>query len=703
MLTVDLVVHGDASVRIRRRAWFKNRRIIAKLCEDLSRERQALLEGLGADTVYEMRKHVPLMHGELTAYRSSMHGIASTLTVISGQATAIHSVSLGIDQRLQTLEQAFSQGQLLCIANSTMPLALESLEGRSNARSSTTSFTRPPIGKAQSRLCTSASDDVQSASVSETTICPMSSVARHAAPASLRELSLSFLPAAYTNCDPTPNLVSFCDIRINRTQRARVIDLGMFYHQASQLGHTHRQWTSITLRVKVTKDSKYWNMRKVRNCGLDPVTSYSLPTSLLKMLEEALVSQKNIGAGSCLSVNLDSESDLPRHSLVLARYLEPSSQVRRCLLQITSWTRHMKCPWYDEQDLVHQPLNKGRPTNWFIAFLDSRWVMETRFGSDLRQIHADLYVLQVMHCLRAVPGIASFKGVVLDERGIVSAFLSDLPSKGKLCRNWTYDIDGRRLDSWKRREKWCKQVVQAVAQIHEATFVVGNMCKTPDLGIAIDANDDAVLYGAFARDFVYDELHVGSLPPEYWHSVSHGCRVEACPQSDIYQLGLALWALASSRSSISASRSWFCKSAGCTAAVSATCTEPHADPVQLQFPSEDTPQYMRHIISACRAENPEERPAAWQLLEMFPTEAGQSVSGVAAVDAEQHLTRPEACFEKFGQFFSVCDICNVSTGPRKYYCEVCSMGNYDVCQGCLDSGKHCQDTHHLLAEHFYGT
>lgn len=74
-----------------------------------------------------------------------------------------------------------------------------------------------------------------------------------------------------------------------------------------------------------------------------------------------------------------------------------------------------------------------RPNNFFIAYLQSRWVLEYRFGSDKPHIDAHVYILEVLHCLRGAPGINPFIGVVLDDdSGIINGFLCELPAKGKL-------------------------------------------------------------------------------------------------------------------------------------------------------------------------------------------------------------------------------------------------------------------------------
>ena len=587
-----------------------------------------------------------------------------------------------------------------------MPPALGFSDIHHKTRRHTTSIVRPLVGVKHDSIEASGDDnDSHTTFALQTSPFRTESMAAPAAPAGLLESSPSYVLETYTTCDSTPNLVSLSDVQVSSTQRARVQDLEIFYHRTSRVELGCRRWIRITLRMTVTRQSRYWKMNKVRAHTLvNRPQAYNLPNSLFKLLEEGLESQTSIDMDSLFSVVLDGMPRPGRHALVLTKYWWPPCQVVRCLQEITSWTYHMGCPRYLEQDVIHQPLNKGKPSNCFIAFLDSKWVMETRFGSDLERVHAELYVLQMMHCLQGKPGIASLIGVVLDRHGLVSAFLSELPANGRLCRAWIDAIDSSQSVAWHRREKWCKQVVKAVADIHKAGFVNGSCCTGPDLGLAIDADDNAVFYGRFQRDSLYDGMCAVSLPSEYWQTVLHGSLFAASPQTDIYQLGLILWGLASSRPGGAPTRSWLCKHAGCTALLSSVCTEPHADPIQLPPPSEDTPEYLKLIIAACRAENPDKRPAAWELMGMFPSAASTTgtVTGETPHGAKRHLTRPEECFEKFGQMF-LCDICGLVPSPRRLHCEVCSMGNFDVCRRCFDSGAHCQDPQHLLTEYLYGT
>ena len=142
--------------------------------------------------------------------------------------------------------------------------------------------------------------------------------------------------------------------------------------------------------------------------------------------------------------------------------------------------------------------------------------------------------------------------------------------------------------SWERREAWCKQIVQGVAEMHSRNFVAGYFGEKPCAGVAVDADDNAVLYGRFRTTFTYTSDPLGIPPPEYCESAISGDSFEALFHTDIYQLGLLLWRIAANANAVLRSR--FCKIAGCPKTADSVCTEPHADPVRLPSPGEDVPQ-----------------------------------------------------------------------------------------------------------------
>jgi hypothetical protein len=274
---------------------------------------------------------------------------------------------------------------------------------------------------------------------------------------------------------------------------------------------------------------------------------------------------------------------------------------------------HYNCPRYSERELIQRPGQRHRPNGRFIAYLQSRWVLECRFGSNKSRIDTDLYVLRVLHCLRGAPSMNPFVGVVFDEGGgIINAYLCELLATGKICN---VIVNAKRSGapiSWERRERWCRQIVQGVAEMNLKSFVVGFLAATPDCAVAVDADDNAVLYNLFRTTFEYESTRGGVLSPEYRQSALVEGYIAATPSTDMYQLGLLIWRI--SKNTFTSFRSQFCKFAGCTTKAETVCCEPHADLVQLPAPGEDTPQYLKEIITACRRENPDERPAAWELL-----------------------------------------------------------------------------------------
>ena len=113
----------------------------------------------------------------------------------------------------------------------------------------------------------------------------------------------------------------------------------------------------------------------------------------------------------------------------------------------------------------------------------------------------------------------------------------------------------------------------------------------------------------------------------------------------------------------------------------------------------DIPLYLNQIIAACRAENPDDRAAAWELLERFPPTTESSISEPTTQVAKRYLNRPEECVDRFGSMI-VCDVCDEYAGNRSFVCEICALGNFDICQRCFDNGFHCLDQHHQLGEYF---
>jgi serine/threonine protein kinase len=286
--------------------------------------------------------------------------------------------------------------------------------------------------------------------------------------------------------------------------------------------------------------------------------------------------------------------------------------------------------------------------------------------------------------------------VLDDEKAIINAFLYELPAKGDIFQIIDLATKAGQQISWERRENWCRQIVQGVSEIHSQGFVLGCLGENLDHGIYINADDAAVHTNQFRRKFTSDKTLMAVLPPEYHGSPSiagsHNRQLTALPQTDLYQLGLLLWRIASHHPYKLVSQ--FCQLAGCTTNPDIICNEPHACAIQLPSPGEDCPQYLRDIITACRAENPDERPPARKLLHMFPG----SNPTFTVEQGDKFMTQLDHDLETRCEV--ICDKCHKLIPERYYQCNFCNSNDFDLCPDCLAQGAHCFQADHYLREQY---
>lgn len=98
-------------------------------------------------------------------------------------------------------------------------------------------------------------------------------------------------------------------------------------------------------------------------------------------------------------------------------------------------------------------------------------------------------------------------------------------------------------------------------------------------------------------------------------------------------------------------------------------------------------------MDACRAVNPRDRPAARDIVNLFPGVNELKTAPLKPVE----LASAEICLSMQVQSsWMICLAANLQ--PPFFYCDICQPGNFDICQTCYDSGKHCLDNDHMLAE-----
>ncbi|KAG9248459.1 hypothetical protein BJ878DRAFT_487945 [Calycina marina] len=198
-----------------------------------------------------------------------------------------------------------------------------------------------------------------------------------------------------------------------------------------------------------------------------------------------------------------------------------------------------------------------------------------------------LYEINALHRLAGSQSVIQFGGVVLDNKGeYVKGLLISFAEQGALI---DVIFDGKGKIPWKRRERWAKQIVQGLAEIHEAGFVQGDFTLS---NIVVDGDDNAKIIDINRRG-----CPVGWEPPEVTALIDSNQRISIYigVKSDLYQLGMVLYALATHQDEPETQR-----------------------PLRLDTFSEEIPDYFLDLCQRCLDDDPRRRSQAVVLLKMFP-------------------------------------------------------------------------------------
>lgn len=198
-----------------------------------------------------------------------------------------------------------------------------------------------------------------------------------------------------------------------------------------------------------------------------------------------------------------------------------------------------------------------------------------------------LYEINALHALSGSKSVIQFEGIIVDDRcerlkGLVISYAE----QGALV-DVLYDFRGQL--TIKRRERWARQIVQGLCEIHEAGYVQGDFTLS---NIVIDADDNAKIIDINRRG-----CPVGWEPPEIAAKIESNQRITMYigVKSDLFQLGMTLWALAMEED------------------------EPERQPRPLFIPIDaKVPDYYRRVIAHCLSDRPQERLSAKELLSFFP-------------------------------------------------------------------------------------
>ncbi|RYN36096.1 hypothetical protein AA0117_g1361 [Alternaria alternata] len=203
-----------------------------------------------------------------------------------------------------------------------------------------------------------------------------------------------------------------------------------------------------------------------------------------------------------------------------------------------------------------------------------------------------LYEINALISVQESKCVIRFEGVIVDEQNeLIKGLLISYAEQGALV-DMIYDFKPTGQLYWERRERWARQIIEGLSEIHEAGFVQGDFTLS---NIVIDNDDNAKIIDINRRG-----CPVGWEPPELAKLIESGQRISIYigVKSDLYQLGMVLWALAEQQDE----------------------PERQQKPLTrtLDRPNTDVPVYFRDIIRACLSDSPRARPSAANLLKRFP-------------------------------------------------------------------------------------
>ncbi|KAI0387589.1 hypothetical protein F5Y04DRAFT_286690 [Hypomontagnella monticulosa] len=248
--------------------------------------------------------------------------------------------------------------------------------------------------------------------------------------------------------------------------------------------------------------------------------------------------------------------------------------------------QHLKCRRVREGDLVFDSHMSGFVYKVRVA--GQTLIKKEIPGPDT--VDEFLYEVNALNSLRFSRNVIEFYGVVVDnEDEFVKGLLINFAEKGALI-DVIYDSqeEGNFLP-WPLREKWARQIVQGLSDVHEAGFVQGDLTLS---NIVIDHEDNAKIIDINRRG-----CPVGWEPPEATPLIDSNQRISMYigVKSDLYQLGMVLWALATLEDE----------------------PEAHRRPLRLD-PEIDVPGWYRRMVEYCLHDDPRVRQQATVLLELFP-------------------------------------------------------------------------------------
>lgn len=205
-----------------------------------------------------------------------------------------------------------------------------------------------------------------------------------------------------------------------------------------------------------------------------------------------------------------------------------------------------------------------------------------------------LYEINALHALHGSSNVIALEAVIVDDmRETVKGLLISYAERGAIV-DLLYDNRGS--TPWEDRCRWAENAVRGLSEIHEEGYVQGDFTLS---NIVVDDENNAKIIDINRRG-----CPVGWEPPEIAVKIASNQRISMYigEKSDLYQLGMTLWALAMDDDE----------------------PERHAPPLSVdEFPSE-VPDWYQSIVRTCLSTRPRDRLSAKELIDLFPDGSSSS-------------------------------------------------------------------------------
>lgn len=207
-----------------------------------------------------------------------------------------------------------------------------------------------------------------------------------------------------------------------------------------------------------------------------------------------------------------------------------------------------------------------------------------------------LYEINALHALQSSNHVIRLEAIVLDDAGqTVKGLLLSQAAQGAIV-DLLYENRGR--IPWEHREVWGRQAITGLRDIHEEGYVQGDFTLS---NIVVDEHNNAQIIDINRRG-----CPVGWEPPEIAQKIASNQRISMYigEKSDLYQLGMTLWALAMDDDE----------------------PERHDPPLLVDELPAHIPQYFKDIVRSCLAPQPRDRLSAKALVELFPAKLDENMT-----------------------------------------------------------------------------